>query len=171
MNLFILSLCATECAEFMFDKHVVKIILEAVQMLSTALQVLEPNKQLTWVDKLYKVTHVNHPVSVWVRSSYENFMFTINLVDAMHEEWKYRYQHPETKIHKSYEVLMYIKTNIPDKSLFLYIHRTPFATAMPDEFKSGDPVQSYRNYYQSDSKKHLASWKRRGKPSWWIADI
>ena len=39
MNLFILSWNVRECAEFMFDKHVVKIILEAVQMLCTTVQI------------------------------------------------------------------------------------------------------------------------------------
>ena len=42
MNLFILSLCFRECAEWMFDKHISKMIVEAVQMLSTAKRVLDP---------------------------------------------------------------------------------------------------------------------------------
>ena len=43
MNLFILSLCFRECAEALFDKHVSKILLEAVQMLCTAKRILHPD--------------------------------------------------------------------------------------------------------------------------------
>ena len=56
MNLFILSLIQKEIAEFMIDK-VSKILLEAVQMLCTALHT-----------NIYKMTHKNHPVSIWCRT-------------------------------------------------------------------------------------------------------
>ena len=42
MNLFILSLDPAIAAEEMMDKHVNKILLEAIQMLSTAMRVLTP---------------------------------------------------------------------------------------------------------------------------------
>ena len=74
----------------MFDKHVSKIILEAAQMLSTAINIIEPEHNLN----TYKTCHINHPVSIWVRTSLENFMWTIDLVEAMHNEWKYRNDHP-----------------------------------------------------------------------------
>ena len=108
MNLFILSLSVTECAQFMFDKHVSKIILEAAQMLSTAVNIIEPEHNLT----TYKTCHINHPVSIWVRTSLENFLWTIDLVEAMHNEWKYRNDHPHSKLHKSYEMAMYLKKKV-----------------------------------------------------------
>ena len=43
MNIFILSLIQKKIAEFMMDKHVSKILLEAVQMLCSAKRVLEPD--------------------------------------------------------------------------------------------------------------------------------
>jgi hypothetical protein len=42
---------------------------------------------------------------------------------------------------------------------------TPFAMAMPDLYKSNDPVEAYRDYYFGD-KQHIASWKKRGEPGW-----
>ena len=45
---------------------------------------------------------------------------------------------------------------------------TEFALAMPDEYKTKDAVESYRNYYMSEEKQKIASWKKgREKPSWY----
>jgi hypothetical protein len=41
---------------------------------------------------------------------------------------------------------------------------TPFALAMPVEYKQEDPVESYRSYYKS--KRSFATWKNRSPPSW-----
>jgi len=54
MNLFILSLNFQECAEYMFDKHVSKILLEAVQMLCTTIQIIDPDNEIQNEIKLYK---------------------------------------------------------------------------------------------------------------------
>jgi hypothetical protein len=50
---------------------------------------------------------------------------------------------------------------------------TPFAQAMPDEYKHEDAVIAYRQYYQSPEKRRLASWKKRPKPEWFqdICDV
>jgi len=167
MNLFILSLNVRECAEFMFDKHVIKIILEAVQMLCTTIQVVDPTNEIYQHVKVYKIAHKNHPVTVWMRASLENYMWTLDLVEAMHEEWKYRYNHPPEKKHKSFEVAAYLRTYAPTADKFPSTGLTPFALAMPDECKSDDPIESYRKYYQSEAKQKLASWKKRGKPDWY----
>lgn len=45
---------------------------------------------------------------------------------------------------------------------------TPFAQAMPDEYKNAnDPVLAYRNYYLGE-KRSFATWKEPSKqPDWW----
>jgi hypothetical protein len=158
MNLFILSLLPVECAEYMIDKHVHKILLEAVQMLCTAMRVLRPDDLH---DGLYKLAHKNHPVSIWCRTSRENFIWTLDLIDALHQEWQFRHSH--TKIHKSYIIAQKLRDSIPTE--FPSTGLTPFAMAMPDQYKTPDPVESYRNYYKGD-KAQMASWKRRSKPVW-----
>ena len=136
MNLFILSLIPTEAAEAMMDKHVSKILLEAVQMLCTAMHVLVPETPIK--DQLYKVAHLNHPVSIWVRESRENFIWTLDLVEALHEEWRFRYDHPESKQHRSYVVAQLLRHHVPRDKLFPCPRAglTPFALAMPDEYKA-----------------------------------
>ena len=167
MNLFILSLDFKECAEAMFDKHVSKILLEAVQMLCTAIQIVDPENEINKQIKLYKIAHKNHPVTIWMRTSLENYLWTLNLVDAMHTEWKYRYNHPPEKMHKSYIVAKYLREYAPEEGKFPKIGLTRFALAMPDECKCEDPIESYRRYYQTKEKQKIASWKKREKPEWY----
>ena len=175
MNLFILSLIHAECAAYMIDKHVHKILLEAVQMLCTAVRLLSKD-----VDPcVYRIAHKNHPVTIWCRTSRANFIWTLDHIDALHAEWKYRYAHPDTKIHKSYLVAQLIRENIPADHLFPVSSAesrgvtTPFALAMPVQYKDplGDAVASYRAYYMSPEKTRIAKWaKRRSAPAWWTAN-
>ena len=173
MNLFILSFDPAKAAEQMMDKHVNKILLEAVQMLCTAKRILDPNAPEEVTASLYKLAHKNHPVTIWCRTSRANFVWALDHVDALHAEWKYRYGHPETKIHKSYQVAQILRDNIPTDDKFPRPEShgvTPFALAMPDQYKDpmGDAVKSYRAYYMSPEKRRIASWKKlRAAPTWY----
>jgi hypothetical protein len=167
MNLFILSLIQREIAEYMMDKHVSKILLEAVQMLCSAKRILDPEDEAIG-SKIYKLAHKNHPVTIWVRKSLANFMWTLDLVEELHNEWRYRYNHPNTKFHKAYLMAQILRENIPSPDKFEVEGLTPFALAMPDKYKTTDPVQSYKNYYMSEDKQRFATWhKRRGQPDWY----
>lgn len=166
MNLFILSLIPREIAIYMMDKHVSKILLEAVQMLCTAKRILDPEDSIN--ETLYKIAHKNHPVTIWCRKSKNNYCWALELVEELHREWRFRYGHPDTKFHKSYLVAMKLRENMPPDESFEEQELTPFALAMPDEFKTSDPVESYRNYYMSEEKQRIASWKKkREKPEWY----
>jgi len=181
MNLFVLSLDPAKTAEYMMDKHIAKIILEAVQMLCTTQRLLTTDANQ--VDPcVYKIAHKNHPVTIWCRASQANFIWTLDLVDAMHAEWKYRYAHPAQKQHKSYIVAQYLRQNMPPAAAFERVKdagiMTPFALAMPDEFKiravddAYDAVASYRSYYLSEPKRRIAKWgKLRGMPVWYMRGL
>ena len=170
MNLFILSLIQKEIAKYMMDKHVSKILLEAVQMLCSAKRILNPDDSAN--DQLYKLAHKNHPVTIWCRTSKANFVWTLDLIEELHNEWRYRYDHPASKLHKSYIMAQYLKEHMPSDDSFSQKGLTTFALAMPDEYKSEDPVQSYRNYYMSEEKQRIATWKKgRGKPDWYINQL
>jgi len=182
MNLFILSLVVKECAEYMIDRHISKIILEAAQMLCTTYRLC--NKAMPGTERdilfmsdldednihrVYRISHKNHPVTIWMRQSRANVEWTLELVDAMHNEWKWRYEHPADKIHKAYIVCDWIRRQLYAGALeFPYDGLTPFAQAMPEEYKCpGDAVAAYRAYYKSPQKAKIATWRRRGPPSWW----
>lgn len=154
MNIFVLSFDPRECAEWHVDKHVVKMILEYCQLLCTAHRVLDPCESH---ESLYKKTHVNHPCARWVRESVKNYMWLLNLLTCLFAEYEYRYG----KVHASKRLLPHLK--IPPDNIPLR-PRTPFALAMPDEYKVGGAVESYREYYRR-GKPHLHSWKMRDVPN------
>ena len=136
-------------------------------MLCTTIHMVDPENQVKDQIQLYKIAHKNHPVTIWMRASLENYMWTLDMVDAMHEEWKYRYDHPAEKMHKSYIVARYLREFAPSADKFSSNEFTPFAQAMPVDYTSDDPIESYRKYYQSPEKQKIASWKKRGKPDWY----
>ena len=62
-----------------------------------------------------------------------------------------------------------MRENIPREAIFEKEGLTPFALAMPIEYKTDDPVISYRNYYMSEEKQKIGSWKKKSEnPEWYI---
>jgi hypothetical protein len=150
MNIFVLSLDPKECAEMHVDKHVVKMILEYCQLLCTAHWVLDPESDHA---ALYKKTHTNHPCAKWVRESISNYMWLLSLLKCLFVEYEYRYK----RVHASKRLLGDLE--IPPDNIPIG-RKTPFALAMPDEYKVGTAVDSYIEYYRH-GKRHLHSWKFR----------
>jgi hypothetical protein len=113
---------------------------------------------------LYSSTHINHPSAIWVRKSPENYLWLANMLVALCEEYTYRYgkTHKVERDGLCYVLLKNIPKNIGNEG---WTEPTP---AMPDEFKvPGDSIQAYINYYVG-AKKHLANWKKRTIPSWYV---
>jgi hypothetical protein len=85
MNIFFLNRNIRKCAEYHCDKHVVKMTLESVQILSSA-------AQLNGMNAPYKITHPNHPSVLWAQKSLNNWMFLWFLSAALNDEYKYRFR-------------------------------------------------------------------------------
>ena len=154
MNIFFLDEDPTMSAQYHVDKHVVKMILETAQLLCGVHHATAPDN--TYVP--YKLSHKNHPCSIWARTSLSNYLYLCELGLELCKEYTYRYG----KRHKSQDVIEWClinKPNVPD------VEFTEPAKAMPDEYKVGDVVQSYRNYYMG-AKSGFANWKNREKPFW-----
>ena len=158
MNIFYLHKNPERAAEMHCDKHVVKMILETAQLMSTAHRFLDGDR---YADKngLYKLTHKNHPTAIWVRKSKENYMWTWNLLDALLQEYTKRYNkhHATGRLH---EPLFKCPDNIE--------HNLSFSDpplCMPEEYKTDDAIESYRNYYIND-KASFATWKVSPTPEW-----
>ena len=96
MNIFATSPCPKECAKYLDDKRVVKMILETVQMLCCAL-----NERAGYQIAPYKSTHKNHPCNKWARQDLDKFMWLYRHALALGEEYKSRYN----KQHKSIDAL------------------------------------------------------------------
>jgi hypothetical protein len=187
MNIFILDYDLDKCAAYHIDKHIIKMPLEAAQMLCTTIFV---DKYLGYVprnlnkeerevlkceaDKVrdlvpedrpiaYLPTHVNHPCTVWARVSMENFYWLYCYAHALNSEYHYRYG---GKSHKAVEAVCKVAhwpTRLENLGL------TPFAQAMPDNYKHEDAVTAYRRFYIGD-KDAFATWKHRPQPDWYIRE-
>lgn len=187
MNIFILDEQPRKAAEYHCNKHVVKMILEAGQMLCAA-------HWMSWLDhfgtsrsnfKLMRdvknflnakvpkakqppwgLTHVNHPCTIWTRQSLENYNWHLELMACLLMEYNKRYN----KVHKSLSVQQWLLRNTPLH--FPFQGRTPFPICMKEEYKVDDnPIQSYRSYYIKD-KVRFAKWEPRAEtPDWFIQGV
>jgi hypothetical protein len=151
MNIFVLDSDISKCAKDHCDKHCVKMILESAQLLCGVHWVTGGNAP-------YKLSHKNHPCSIWARQSYSNYVWLTDLAMALCDEYETRYK----KVHKTKTVLEWCMVNKPNIS---DVGLTPHPKAMPDEYKVDDVVESYRNYYRV-GKKDLLVWKNGHIPEW-----
>ena len=154
MNIFVLDENPQIAAQMHNDKHVVKMILETAQLLCGVHHMTDSQYVIP-----YKLSHKNHPCSIWTRECIENYVWLCDLGIALCDEYRYRYG----KRHKSLDVIewaLFYRPNLPT-----YGDITPFALAMPDECKVNSAVESYRTYYIMH-KKSLGSWKNRKEPDW-----
>lgn len=150
MNIFVLHEDPELAAKDMCDQHAVKMPLESVQMLCTVLHLSGSNAP-------YKPCHQKHPCTVWAGESLQNWLWLYDHAKALFREYTVRYG----KEHKSEDVLRSLSVpELPAKGL------TPFAQAMPENYKNPNAVLAYRAYYRGE-KLGMARWtKRGGLPSW-----
>tara|TARA_R110000824_G_scaffold242661_1_gene431315 strand:+ start:325 stop:864 length:540 start_codon:yes stop_codon:yes gene_type:complete len=177
MNIFILEERPYIASAMHCDKHVPKMIVESAQMLSTAHRILDgklykaPSKsgkrlvnhyQLSkFNETIYKAAYAGHPCTQWVMQSDLNYEYLFELFSGLLSEFVLRFE----KTHKS-SALLDALYNIP-KNIPQTMELTPFVLAMPEECKTTDAVQSYRNYYHMYKSK-FAKWEKgRSAPDWW----
>ena len=157
------------------DKHVVKMIVESAQMLSTCHRVKDgiavriPSnsgkrmiEHFTLNDKrenlIYKVFGKNHPCNIWLRDNSENYHWLFLHFGALLNEYTERYN----KRHKSQALL--IPLMAPPLNMSRVKSFTFPPLCMPDQYKTDDPIESYRAYYRAE-KAPGNTWKRN-KPEW-----
>lgn len=185
MNIFYLHHDPETCAQMHNDKHVVKMILEYAQLLSSAHRFLDGTisvgrsesgrKKTSYVlddqrdSVLYAATHINHPSAKWVRHYEGHYSWLFAMWVELLREYTYRYD----KIHSSerlVEHLVHIPKNIPKNNVWSAPWR-----AMPDEFKvdrsvPNYTVESYRAYYLG-AKVKMSRWTNREMPEWFADGI
>ena len=178
MNIFYLDSDPKTCAQYHVDKHVVKMILEYAQLLSTAHRLLDGQevvsaannrKKKIWVHPdvdldatLYKATHINHPSAKWCRHSLSNYQWLFDLWVNLLDEYTHRYG----KEHASIRLLSTL-SKAPKNIDFFEPFCAPWR-AMPDECKLDRSVKdytikSYQKYYNVH-KSSMFSWKNREIP-------
>jgi hypothetical protein len=160
MNIFVLDHDPMVAAEMHCDKHVVKMILETAQMLSTAHHIHNSDM----APFVYKKAHINHPCTIWIRESTMNYDWAWKLFQGLNLQFLMR----RNKEHESWKKLSHILGTTPEgmpcKGL------TPFAQAMPEQYKCDDAVKAYRAYYKGEKAKFATwNWNGAATPYWWTA--
>ena len=146
MNIFFLHRDPSRAAKAQCDKHIVKMVLETTQMLSTA-------ARRNGFDIGYKAAYPKPPMTIWVGDTHDNFCWALEHAQELSKEYTARYG----KFHASQKVIDKIYEYYPNTS-FDNITEPP--QCMPDEFKQDDFVRAYRNYYVHK----IGQWK--SPPKW-----
>lgn len=156
MNIFFLDKDHKKCAEYHVDRHVMKIIIESLQLVAAAYPGVTP----------YKRTYENHPMSLFCRKSLSNFNWILDYCFALCHEYTFRYG----KIHKSEAVANWYRNNPPNLPDLGFTEPPRCFGEWKGKIKEvdGNIIEEYREYYVK-AKAKLFSWRNREKP-YWIQD-
>lgn len=150
MNIFVISPDPVQCSEYLDSKRAIKMILESAQMLCTTYHCLNLDDELWEVP--YRPTHLNHPCSIWARSSETNFDWLCSHAKAL----CHRYTREYKRVHKSEAVIDWcIKNkhwlNFSKKEL------TPFVNCT--NITNNNTFEAYKEYLQNKWRKDKESLK------------
>jgi hypothetical protein len=152
MNIFILDPRPAEAAQMLCNRHVVKMIVESAQIMATV-------HHRYGGTATYRSTHEHHPCTIWAGESAHNYAWLLAHAKAMCHEYTLRYERRHKTEHYVFGELHHLPPGIP------MIGQTPFAQAMPDQYRDIDPVLAYRRYYLG-SKAEICKWTNREVPAW-----
>lgn len=184
MNIFYVSNDPTECAQALDSLRLNKMMIESIQMLSTAahevinyLDIDHPVVQgmksihrfnlgrvkFDHIQKLATPTHKNHPCTVWCGSSKEHYEWLVSLTDAIHVEWLYRGHRP----HKCYVNRMPAIRSI----LNVYLQDLSNGFTPPPNcsmYEDRDVFVAYKKTLVTKwaKDKRPPTWENRGEPHW-----
>ena len=148
MNIFFLSMDPEKLAYMYCDQHVIKILLEICQMMYTSwfysneIEYVEKNAPYTLNNKRrgYRPCHKNHPMTLWISSSYENYKFAGEIGMLLALEYKKKPSKFELRESKtSYYPITDFKSGL-----------TRIPACMPDKYKVSSIIESYKLYYSGE---------------------
>ena len=177
MNIFYVNSDPEVAARSMVDRHVVKMILETAQLLSTAHRVIDGEEYVGQTQTgrkakrwrlsgnadaiMYAATHINHPSAVWVRENSANYNWLYDHLLALGREYTHRYGRTHLTIDKLKDILEDAPENIEQSNVM-----TKMPSCMDKQYiVSADPIINYRNYYNY-GKTDLLRWSNRPPPQW-----
>lgn len=153
MNIFVLDRDIDRAARYHSDVHIVKMPLEAAQILCTALHI-------HGLPAPYRPTHARHPCVLWAAESLAHWQWLRRFGRALVREYGYRFG----RIHGCAAVIDGLPKAppLPDTGW-----RDP-PQALPNAYKRDDVVAAYRAYYRGEKAlfpgKGPARWTRRRMP-------
>lgn len=164
MNIFILDNDPNTAAQMYCDKHVPKMVVELYQQMGSALRrhgATDSQMPLTQKGTPLKGGYHHHPCTIWVGDSQTNFVWSALHAIELCREYTGRYGKThacEAGIRQMSDMFDMIPAG----------PQTPYAQAMPDEYRSHDAVEAYRDYYWLE-KRRFAKWEKgTPAPEWWV---
>jgi hypothetical protein len=149
------------------DQHVVKIQLEITQMLYMAWHFAQQQDYVAqnapWTKdrtrRGYRPAHPKHPMTMWVASSLENYMYACKIGIALTLEYTRRYG----KIHTCAEHLMWLWDHRPTnfearRSETAFYSKEGIPECMPEQYRCESVVDAYQMYYMME-KMQFARYK------------
>ena len=169
MNIFVLDEDPWQAARYIDDVRLPKMCVESAQMMASALRrhgATDEQMPLTKAGKPYKGGYAHHPCTRWAGDCEGNFNWLAHHAVALCEEYEKRFG----KRHACHDPIL----DMSALEMMLNPNRvepmslTPFAQAMPDEYKDDDVVKAYRSYYKSKQySKGGVRYIRADVPDWW----
>ena len=188
MNIFVLDENPVKSAQAMDCVRVPKMVTESAQMMASALRrhgATDEQMPLTKAGRPYKGGYKNHPCTIFAGDTRANFKWLAHHAEALLDEYYHRFG----KVHACHNPIYQMSSMskmIPEGDL------TPFALAMPDEYRPNhiplretrygrfhnkgethataeEAVKAYRAYYHSkaDSKGGV-HYRHTSPPDWWM---
>jgi hypothetical protein len=167
MNIFAVNENPELAARDLCDQHVCKMPVECLQMMvNPFLLAGHPIRTKTIKGTDYKIGHLNHPSSLWVRKSLNNWSWIETHAHELCDEYQRRYG----KVHYSTSLLLELSEIVYDNGgipgwTFEYSHTTTLPQCMPEQYKRPDAVEAYRTLYAQEKIK-FARWRYSSRPEW-----
>lgn len=170
MNLFVTHVDPVKAATHLDDKRIGSALREACQMMSLAIKYHSINFDESLHCGEGKVTkgmsHLNHPVSLWVRSTLANWNWTWDYASALIKEYELRYG----KTHGAsprVEYLTPFRTCLPVGGL-LSFQNSAKNDGLGLDFTHLPVPKSYRQYLIArwETDKRAVTFQNRGAPEW-----
>lgn len=166
MNIFVLADSPDLAARLQCNKHVVKMSSETANLLLWPFKHLNQALPPTQSGEPIRLTHENHPASIWTRASKQNYDWALTHLESLCSEYARRYG----REHYATTYLNFCKQNYRLLSL-PNIGSTPFArcfSSFSDVLANVEGVvEAYRSFYILD-KISFARWPSVDSiPDWW----
>jgi hypothetical protein len=164
VNFFYLDTDPKKCAKYYCNKHIIKIPIEIAQILSKLHHELKTGIDY---DKIYKnsiVVKGSIGPYLWIKESYDNYVWASKLGLELINEYKLRYNKND---HKTEIILQFLADNPPN---IPKIGITKFkGTNKYDMFQfiSDDPIICARFNY-AEMKCINDKWTKEGPPKWFL---
>lgn len=182
MNIFVLHIDPEKSAQSLCDQHVIRMVRETTQLLSTAHRTMDTieesdNRFLL----VYPEIEPDHPCLKWVMESIHNYNWLFFHAKALYEEYHFRFDKPS-----NYEIYGSHLYQIPHGYFNVYDHlgRTPFVQQLPEQYKNimnddnnatditknNNTINAYRNFYINEVSP-TTDWTKRTPPDWYMKGI